>query len=196
MSRLRDKPAAAVFFPSRLLLPSGGAMDRRSAIKHVVGALGAAKLWDADASAGPQPAQGAHRIQTSKITAYLNKQGEITGVELTPEPGKQIAGNVLGKTVLAGCEVKKVSSKRLTDGAFEFTKDLIQTAGAMAAGSRNAFFREKTAACDGKSKFKATGRPGALPLRRISLGPQPQRQSFGQPGATAGPRMLRIGSIR
>ncbi len=100
-------------------------MDRRSAIKHVVGALGAAKLWDAEATAASQFPGSAHQIQTSKITAFLNKQGEIEGVVLTPEPGKQLAVKVAGSTVLAGCEVKKSSSKRLPNGIFEFTKELV-----------------------------------------------------------------------
>ena len=99
-------------------------MDRRSAIKHVVGALGAAKLWDADAFAAHQSAAGSFRIETPRITAYLNKQGVITGLVLAAGAGKQLASAVTGGTTLLGCTVGQVKSRRLAGGGVEFTKTL------------------------------------------------------------------------
>jgi len=59
-------------------------MDRRSAIKHVVGALGSLKLLEANAGASQPSLSGAYRIQASQITVYLSKQSEITGLVLSP----------------------------------------------------------------------------------------------------------------
>ncbi len=103
-------------------------MDRRSAIKHFVGALGAAKLWDAEVFAAQQSAAGSFRIQTPRITAYLNRQGAITGLVLIPGTGQQLASPVMGGTTLQGCTAGPVKTKRLAGGGVEFTKTLTHMA--------------------------------------------------------------------
>lgn len=99
-------------------------MDRRSAIKQVVIGFGAAKLWNTDAIGSQQALAGSFQVHASNITAYLNKQGEITRIVSTREPGKHLSIKVLGRTVLQGCVVGQVKPKRLAAGGVEFTKTL------------------------------------------------------------------------
>src|SRR5579862_8968760 len=100
-------------------------MNRRSAIKHVVGAIGSLKLLETGGEAAPQSLEDAYRIQSSNITAYINKQGEIAGLTLSRGREKHLINKVLGQTVLAGCTLSKVTARKLSGGGVEFKKQLI-----------------------------------------------------------------------
>ena len=192
----RANEAATIDSPSAL--KSEVKMDRRSAIKHVVGAIGAASFWDAESFANQQAVQGSHRIQTTKITAYIDNQGELTGLVLTPGRESNSPIRAAGRTALAGCEVRKITSKRRADGGIEFAKQLVHTSDGQIVPAHRMFFRRPSrAAFVGRLKSLATDRPGALRLKRISRGRSRKHQNFGRRGETAGrTRTLKGGMTR
>ncbi len=98
-------------------------MDRRSAIKLVAGAIGTVNQWSANAAKPPQGPAASFTVQSSQLTLELSEQGEITGAHFAGAGGEEEVG-VKGKTVLAGCTVHHVTTRKLAGGTVEFTKAL------------------------------------------------------------------------
>ena len=139
-------------------------MDRRSAIKHVVGALGTLKLIEAGAGASPGALAGAYHIQSSQITASLNKQGEITGLVFGPGGAKHLARNVTGRTVLAGCTVSKVAAKKLPKDGVEFTKTLVHTGAVQSCQLTERFFPGASGSVRWEIEILGDGAPWSTPI--------------------------------
>jgi hypothetical protein len=139
-------------------------MDRRSAIKHVVGALGALKMLEAGAGATQQPLESAYRIQSSQIIAYLNKQGEITGLMISPGREKHLASKVVGRTVLAGCIVSKVTAKRLAGGGVEFTKKIVHAGDGQSCQITERFLPGKSGSVRWELEILGDGPPWSTPI--------------------------------
>ncbi len=139
-------------------------MDRRSAIKHVVGSLGAWKLLNSSALANPPALAGAYRIQSSQITASINKQGEITGLVLSPAPAKHLPVMVQGRTVLAGCTVREVSANKLAAGGVEFTKTLTHAADGQSCRLTERFLPAESGSLRWELEILGDGMPWSTPI--------------------------------
>ena len=139
-------------------------MNRRSAIKHVVGTLGSLKLLEATANAGVQSISRDFRIQSPLITSYLNKQGEITELTLTPAQGKRLASRVTGRTTLAGCSVRHVAAKKLPKGGVEFTKTLVHTGDGQSCQLTERFLPAPSGSVRWEIEILGDGAPWSTPI--------------------------------
>jgi len=139
-------------------------MDRRSAIKHVVGALESLKLLETGAGARPGAQAGAYHIQSSQITASLNKQGEITRLVLSPGGAKHSATSVTGRTVLGGCTVSKVANRKLPGGGVEFTKILVHSGDGQSCKLTERFLPDKSGSVRWEIEVLGDGAPWSTPI--------------------------------
>jgi hypothetical protein len=139
-------------------------MNRRSAIKQVVGALGTLKILESRTEASPYQPEGAYRIQSSQITAFLNKKGDITGLFFGPERDKRLASEVKGRTVLAGCTVSKANSKRVAGGGVEFTKELVHADDGQSCLLTERFVPGKSGSIRWEMEILGDGEPWSAPI--------------------------------
>ena len=153
-------------------------MDRRSAIKHVVGALGTLKLVEIGARASQHGLPGAYQIQSSQITTHLNKQGEITGLVLTPGQGKRLASRVQGRTALAGCTVRTVTGKKLATGGVEFTKSLVHDADGQSCQIIERFLPAKSGSLRWEIEVLGDGAPWSTPIETHLAWPSTAQSKF------------------
>lgn len=105
-------------------------MNRRELIQRLIAVLGAMNLQKASVAVAGPVGSSAHHVRSSSLSVGLNKHGEVDSLALHPQLAGKVARQVRGRTVLEGCRVRSVKSKKLPNGGIEFTKALAQEQGA------------------------------------------------------------------
>jgi hypothetical protein len=88
----------------------------------------------------------------------------MAGLIFGPKRDKRLASEVEGRTVLAGCTVRRVSSKRVASGGAEFTKELVHAGDGQSCLLTERFVPSKSDSIRWEIEILGDGDPWSTPI--------------------------------